>query len=213
MFTGLRAIKILYLYCANSSPNKCQKMKILYEPWPWYVAGPLIGLTVPLLLMIGNKKLGVSSTLRHICAACIPTSRIPLFQYNWKKESWSLYFVTGILLGGFIGGYLLSNPEPVDISHATSEYLSSFGIDVKRGGLLPGELFSWAGLATLKGVLLMIVGGFLVGFGTRYARGCTSGHGIFGLSTLQWPSLIATISFFVGGILFSRFVLPSILEL
>lgn len=186
-------------------------MEFLYKPWPWYVTGPVIGLTVPLLLVLGNKRLGISSTLRHICAACVPAS-IPLFKYNWRSEIWSLYFAGGVLLGGFVGGYLFANPEPVAISADTQAYLATFGIG-QQNGLMPQELFNWNSLATLKGILLMVVGGFMVGFGTRYARGCTSGHGIMGLSALQWPSLIATMSFFGGGTLFALFVLPHILEL
>ncbi len=186
-------------------------MDFLYKPWPWYVAGPLIGLTVPLLLLMGNKKLGVSSTLRQICAACIP-SKLPLLNYDWKKESWNLIFVAGVLIGGFLGGVVFANPAAVAISSSTSAYLQSRGL-TDLHGLMPQELFNWSALVTLKGFLLMIVGGFLVGFGTRYARGCTSGHGITGLSALQWPSLLATASFFAGGILFSHFVLPFILDL
>lgn len=186
-------------------------MEILLKPWPWYVAGPIIGLTVPLLLLMGNKRLGISSSLRHICAACVPSS-ISLFNYDWKKEIWSLYFTGGVLIGGLIGGILLANPENVTISASTIDYLKSQGVNDLRG-LMPAELFNWNSLVSLKGILLMVVGGFLVGFGTRYARGCTSGHGILGLSALQWPSLIATGSFFLGGILFSRFVLPYILSL
>lgn len=186
-------------------------MDFLYKPWPWYLAGPVIGLSVPLLLFLGNKRLGVSSTLRHICAACVPAS-LPLFTYDWKKEIWNLYFVGGILIGGIIGGVVFANPEPVAISSGTLEYIQSFGISQQQG-LMPVELFNWNELLTSRGFLLMIVGGFLVGFGTRYARGCTSGHGIMGLSALQWPSLVATASFFIGGILFSHFVLPYILAL
>jgi uncharacterized membrane protein YedE/YeeE len=186
-------------------------MELLYKPWPWYVAGPIIGLSVPALLLLGNKKLGVSSTMRQICAACVPAG-IPFLQYDWKKDSWNLFFVFGILIGGFIGGSLLANPNPVLISQDTINLLASQGVK-NVNGLLPAELFSWQTLLSLKGFLLMVAGGFLVGFGTRYARGCTSGHGILGLSALQWPSLVSTISFFVGGILFSHFVLPYILAL
>jgi uncharacterized membrane protein YedE/YeeE len=186
-------------------------MEFLYKPWPWYIAGPVIGISVPLLLFLGNKRLGISSSLRHICAACVPAS-LALFSYDWKKEIWNLYFVGGVLIGGVIGGVVLANPEPVAISQSTSAYIETFGIS-EQTGLMPIELFSWSELVTTRGFLLMIVGGFLVGFGTRYARGCTSGHGIMGLSALQWPSLVATASFFIGGILFSKFVLPYILML
>ncbi|HCW06035.1 MAG TPA: hypothetical protein DGG95_01575 [Cytophagales bacterium] len=186
-------------------------MDLLFKPWPWYVAGPIIGATVPLLLWLGNKRLGISSTLRHVCAACLP-AKISLFNYDWKKELWSFFFAGGLLLGGFIGGVVFANPEPVNVSASTAEYFSSIGIS-KAKNLMPVEFFNWNSLATAKGFLMMMVGGFLVGFGTRYAQGCTSGHGILGLSALQWPSLVATASFFIGGILFSRFVLPLILAL
>ena len=186
-------------------------MEFLLAPWPWYIAGPVIGLAVPLLLLMGNKKLGISSTLRQICAACVP-ARIPLFQYDWKKDSWNLFFVGGVLVGGLLGGVVLANPKPVALSASTMAYIAQFNI-AHETGLMPASLFAWQELATVKGWLLMVLGGFLVGFGTRYARGCTSGHGITGLSALQWPSLLATCSFFLGGILFSRFILPFILAL
>jgi uncharacterized protein len=186
-------------------------MEILYEPWPWYVAGPIIGLTVPALLLLGNKTLGISSTLRQICAACYP-AKIPFLNYDWKKEIWNLYFAGGILIGGFLGGYLFSNPDAVELAQSTTMYLKSLGLNDPKG-LLPEEVFNWQTLVSLKGFLIIIIGGFLVGFGTRYAGGCTSGHGILGLSALQWPSLVATASFFIGGIIFSRFVLPYILTL
>ncbi len=191
--------------------NFFYSMDLLYKPWPWYVAGPIIGLTVPTLLWMGNKRLGISSSLRHICAACVPT-KIPLFNYNWKNEIWSFFFAGGLLIGGLIGGWLFANPNPVAISSKTVDYFSSFGIHHQRG-LMPEEIYNWKTLLSLKGFLLMIVGGFFVGFGTRYAQGCTSGHGILGLSALQWPSLVATASFFLGGIVFSHFVLPYILML
>lgn len=186
-------------------------MQIFYSPWPWYVAGPIIGITVPLLLILGNKRLGISTTLRQVCAACFP-SDIPLFNYDWKKDRWNLYFVGGVAIGGFVGGVLFANPDPVAISTSTVSFLQTQGIQ-NFTGLMPVELFNWNTLTNIKGILLKVAGGFLVGFGTRYARGCTSGHGILGLSALQWPSLIATASFFMGGILFSHFVLPLILSL
>jgi len=186
-------------------------MNWIYEPWPWYVAGPLIGATVPLLLLLGNKKLGISSSLRHACAAIFPAN-ISLFKYDWKKESWNLLFVVGLFIGGYIGGSVLANPNPVAISRNTQNYLSSFGIQ-SVPGLMPTELFKWQTLLSFKGFLLMVMGGFLVGFRTRYARVCTTAHDMLGLSALQWPSLVATASFFVGGILFSKFILPYILAL
>lgn len=183
----------------------------LSQPWPWYVSGPLIGLTVPALLLLGNKAFGVSSSLRHICAACIP-AKIPFFQYDWKKEIWNLFFVAGILLGGIVVAVFLQNPEPVSVNPKLVIELRQYGIN-KYEGLVPADLFNWSNVLTLKGFIMMVVGGFLVGFGTRYAGGCTSGHAIMGLSNLQWPSLVATISFMAGGFLVANLILPFILKL
>ncbi|MEI9910274.1 MAG: YeeE/YedE thiosulfate transporter family protein [Bacteroidota bacterium] len=183
----------------------------LRQPWPWYVAGPLIGLMVPLLLVLGNKSFGISSSLRHICAACIPAN-IPFFKYDWKKEIWNLFFVTGVFIGGVLAASLLSNPGAILIHPKLAEELAGYGI-TNREGLVPKDLFNWDTLLSVKGIILMVFGGFLVGFGTRYAGGCTSGHAIMGLSTLQWPSLIATISFMAGGFIVANLILPLILKL
>ena len=181
------------------------------QPWPWYIAGPLIGLMVPLLLISGNKTFGISSSLRHVCAACFPAN-IPFFQYNWKKEIWNLFFVAGILLGGFIAASLLSNHQSIIVNPALVKELHQYGISNYKG-LVPAELFNWHSLITLRGFLLMVVGGFLVGFGTRYAGGCTSGHSIMGLANLQWPSLVATCCFMAGGFLMTHLLLPFIMRL
>jgi uncharacterized protein len=187
-------------------------MELLYKPWPWYLAGAVIGLTVPALLLLGNKRLGISSTLRHLCAACVPAN-IPLFEYDWKSQRWNLFFAVGILIGGFLGGYVFADPQaPVAVGEETKELFRGWGL-MDQTGLMPREVFSWSHLFTVPGFMMIVVGGFLVGFGTRYAGGCTSGHGIFGLSALQWPSLVATVCFFLGGILVSHFVLPYILAL
>lgn len=186
-------------------------LEFLKQPWPWYIAGPLIGLTVPALLLLGNKSFGISSSLRHICAACLP-AKIPFFQYDWKKEMWNLFFVTGILLGGVIVYFFLQNPGPVQVAPKLAEELQQYGI-TNYNGLVPSDLFNWSDILSLKGLIMMIGGGFLVGFGTRYAGGCTSGHAIMGLSNLQWPSLVATISFMAGGFFVANLVLPLILKL
>lgn len=186
-------------------------LELIKQPWPWYIAGPLIGLTVPTLLILGNKSFGISASLRHICAACIP-SNVPFFQYNWKKEAWNLFFVFGIFLGGIIAANILTNPNPIEIHPSLQAELANYGINNYQN-LVPIDIFNWNNLLSAKGCILMIVGGFLVGFGTRYAGGCTSGHAIMGLSTLQWPSLIATISFMLGGFIMANLLLPIILSL
>ncbi len=186
-------------------------LELITQPWPWYVAGPLIGLTVPTLLLIGNKSFGISSSLRHICAACFPAD-IPFFKYNWKNEIWNLVFVLGVFFGGMIATRFLENPNAFVLSEKTIADLKALGIK-DFGGLMPADLFTVAELFTLKGFVFFVVGGFMVGFGTRYAGGCTSGHAIMGLSNLQWPSLVATCCFMAGGIFMTHLVLPHILKL
>jgi uncharacterized membrane protein YedE/YeeE len=181
------------------------------QPWPWYVAGPLLGLMVPVLLIAGNKTLGISSSLRHICAACFPAN-ISFFKYNWKKEVWNLFFVAGIIAGAFIAIQFLSFNTHVDVNPKLAEALNKYGIN-NYDHLAPIELFSWPSLLTLRGFITLVFGGFLVGFGTRYAGGCTSGHSIMGLSNLQWPSLVATVCFMAGGFIMANLILPFILNL
>lgn len=183
----------------------------ILKPWPWYVAGPLIGLTVPTLLLIGNKSFGISSSLRHVCAACIPAN-IPFFKYDWKKEIWNLVFVLGVFVGGILATNFLENPNTFVLSEATIADLKAFGIK-DFSGLMPADLFSIETLFTAKGFIFFILGGFLVGFGTRYAGGCTSGHAIMGLSNLQIPSLIATCCFMVGGFAMTHLIMPVIFRL
>ena len=186
-------------------------LDFLKQPWPWYIAGPVIGLAVPALLLLGNKSFGVSASLRHVCAACFP-AKIPFFQYDWKKEVWNLFFVVGIALGGLMVLLFFQNPEPVQVNPKLATELQQYGI-TNFDGLVPTQLFNWNDLLSLKSLIMMVGGGFLIGFGTRYAGGCTSGHAIMGISNLQLPSLIATICFMAGGFFFSNLILPYILKL
>jgi hypothetical protein len=181
-------------------------MEWLFEPWPWYVSGPLIGITVPILLLAGNKLLGISSSLRHTCAAVAPAG-IAFLKYNWKEEIWNLFFVAGIFLGGFLGGKVLDSGKPVDINPETRKAIEAMDIHSFEG-LVPADLYNWEAFGTLQGWLVIVLGGFLIGFGSRYAGGCTSGHAIMGLSSLQFASLITVIFFFIGGLLMTWFIAP-----
>jgi uncharacterized membrane protein YedE/YeeE len=186
-------------------------IEFITQPWPWYVAGPLIGLTVPTLLILGNKTFGISSSMRHVCAACIP-AKIPFFQYDWKKEIWNLVFVLGIFFGAVIATQLFSNPEDIIVSEKLVNDIKQYGI-TDYSHLIPVDIINWESLITLRGFIMIVIGGFMVGFGTRYGGGCTSGHAIMGLSSLQWPSLVATCCFMIGGIVMANFILPFILSI
>jgi hypothetical protein len=178
------------------------------HPLPWYIAGPLIGLVVPALLLLGNKAFGISSNFRHICAAVVP-GRIEFFSHDWKKTGlWNLVFLSGVFVGAMIAAMVA--PPPVQISAHTVDALRAIGVH-DFSGLAPHDVFAWSSLLTLRGFLCIIVGGFLVGFGTAYAGGCTSGHAIAGLADGQLPSLLAVIGFFAGGLATTFLLLPRIL--
>ncbi|MAZ36702.1 MAG: hypothetical protein CL842_04550 [Crocinitomicaceae bacterium] len=187
-------------------------MDFIFSSWPWYVSGPLIGLMVPAMLYIGNKSFGVSSTLRSMCSMCVPL-HVDLYRKNdWKNDIWNLVFLAGILMGGIVAGNFMTDGSPIVLGEATVERLSSMGI-TDLSSLLPQEVFNWDDVFTLRLFIIAIVGGFFVGFGARYAGGCTSGHAIMGLSLFQLASLIAVIGFFIGGLFMTYFMLPTILSL
>ena len=145
-----------------------------------------------------------------MCAAVLP-GRIPYFDYNWREKGlWNLIFVGGVIAGGFLAGMFIPTDAPLTLSQATIADLSALGIS-DFNGLVPAEFFSWSALSSPASIILIVLGGFLVGFGTRYAGGCTSGHAIMGLSMLQKPSLYATIAFFIGGLLVTHFILPLVI--
>lgn len=185
-------------------------MEWVRHPWPWYVAGPLLGLFAPLLLLAGNKLFGLSNNLRHTCAALCP-GNVDYFRYDWRRDGgWNLVFAVGVVVGGVLAGVVFANPEPIAIADETRATLAALGIR-DFTGLMPGDVFAWSSLGTLRGFALVVVGGFLVGFGTAYAGGCTSGHGITGVADLQPASLVALLGFFAGGILGTFLLLPMVL--
>ena len=179
------------------------------SPWPWYVSGPLIGLLVPALLLAGNRLFGVSGALRHACSIVAP-GRIAFFRHDWKSTGlWNLVFVAGIVFGGFLAQRVLGSGD-LEIAAGTKATLAQLGVH-SFSGLAPADIFSWSGLLTLRGFVSIVGGGFLVGFGSGWAGGCTSGHLISGLAAGEVPSLVAAISFYAGGILCTYLVLPILL--
>ncbi len=145
----------------------------LMQPWPWWFSGILVGLTVPLLFLLAGKSFGISTSFQEVGAMCGPCNLDYLRNHKWRSGIWTLVFAVGIGIGGFITVRFLSS-EPVEF--------------------LPESFVS------VGGAVRLLFGGVLVGFGTRYAGGCTSGHSITGIANLNWPSLVATIFFFVGGL-------------
>lgn len=183
-------------------------IEFLSQPWAWYVSGPAIAFVMFLLLWAGGR-FGVSSTLRSMCAIGGAGKKVKFFDFDWISQIWNLVFVAGAVIGGFIADQFLSNPNALALSQNTISDLSNLGVNFD-GGLAPMEIFNWSSLFTVKGFLIMIVGGFCIGFGTRWAGGCTSGHAISGLSNLQVASLIAVIGFFIGGLLMTHILFPII---
>jgi len=186
-------------------------MDFLAAFWPWYITGPLIGLYVPVLYILKNRHFGVSSSFRDICAAAL-RPKAEYFQYGWKDHQWRIIFVAGIAIGGFLTRATLKTSALEEISPHTLSMLTSIGVK-DFSTLIPGDLFSLDRLLTLRSLLLVVLGGFLVGFGTRYAEGCTSGHSIHGIATFQRTSLIATAAFFLGGLISTYLLLPVIIRM
>jgi hypothetical protein len=184
-------------------------MEFIFEPWPWYVAGPLIALIMFFLIFMG-KKFGMSSNLETICTLCGAGKKARYFDFDWKSQRWNLVVAVGAVIGGFIGAHLLSNGSAVAINPETISNLRDLGFQSAGGSYLPDELFSLNALTDIKSLAILLIGGILIGFGARYAAGCTSGHAISGLSNLQLPSLIAVIGFFIGGLLMVHVIFPLI---
>jgi uncharacterized protein len=185
-------------------------LDLISGPWPWYVAGPLIGAMVPVFLILGNRGFGVSSNFRHACAAVAPV-RPDFLRYDWRRAGgWNLVFALGILAGGYIAAFVIGHPDTVAISPATQRDLAALGI-TETTGFVPSQIFAFEAMLSWRGFAFLILGGFLVGFGTAYAGGCTSGHGVAGLANFQLASLIAVIGFFTGGLLGTFLLLPLLL--
>jgi len=184
-------------------------MDVLTQTWPWYVSGFLIGI-VMLLLNYFGKVFGMSSNLRTLCTIAGADKFADFFKFAWKAQRWNLAVLVGAMLGGFVAVHYMSNPSNVDINPKTIEQLATLGIDAPNGKLAPQVLFGNQIFESPKMILILLIGGILIGFGSRYAGGCTSGHAISGLSNLQIPSLKAVIGFFVGGLIMAHFLLPLI---
>jgi uncharacterized membrane protein YedE/YeeE len=184
-------------------------MNVFFQTWPWYVSGFLIGLIMLSLIFFG-KQFGMSSNLETLCSMSGLGKKVSYFNFDWKTNKWNLMVVIGAMLGGFVAVNFMSDPTNVTINPATVYQLSTLGIDAPDGKLAPDALFGNQIFESPKSIFILLIGGMLIGFGTRYAGGCTSGHAISGLSNLQLPSLKAVIGFFIGGLIMAHFILPLI---
>ena len=184
-------------------------MYSFYGTWPWYISGLLIA-AVMLSLIYFGKTFGMSSNLRTLCSVMGAGKASEFFRFDWKAQRWNLVVVLGAMIGGWIAVNYLSDGSGVQLNPQTVAELRQMNIDEPNGKLLPDTLTSAEALQSPKILGILLLGGLLVGFGTRYAGGCTSGHAITGLSNLQLPSLIAVIGFFIGGLLMSWLLLPLI---
>ncbi len=182
--------------------------EFITQSWSWWFSGLMISFVMFLLLFFG-KSFGFSSNLRTICAVVGAGKTVKFFDFNWRTQIWNLVFLLGAIIGGIISGTLLKNETPVQISSATISNLQELGF-VAPESMQPNEIFGFDAVFSIKGFLILSMGGLLVGFGTRYAGGCTSGHAISGLSDLQLPSLVAVIGFFAGGLLMTHLIFPLI---
>ncbi len=188
-------------------------MSIIQQPWHWSFSGFVISL-VMLLLLLFNKSFGMSANLRTLCTVAGAGKKHKFFNFDWKSQRWNLILLLGAVIGGFLASTVMKSPEPINISESTLTHLQQLGVERPENGnsnFIPESLFNFEALLTVKGLIMMVLGGFLIGFGARWAGGCTSGHAISGLSNLQLPSLIAVIGFFIGGLLMTHLLLPLIL--
>jgi uncharacterized membrane protein YedE/YeeE len=182
-------------------------MSILFQTWPWYISGFIIGMIMLCLTYFG-KHFGMSSNLESLCSMSGLGKKVAYFNFDWKANKWNLTVVVGAMIGGFVAVHFMSDPTNVAINPTTIEQLAALGIDAPNGKLAPNVLFGNQIFESPKSILILLVGGILIGFGTRYAGGCTSGHAISGLSNLQLPSLKAVIGFFIGGLIMVHLLLP-----
>lgn len=185
-------------------------MDFLQQPFSWYIAGPLIAVNLFLLLYFG-QRFGVSTGMKTTCAALGAGKTIPFFNYNWKNEAWLLMYLAGSIIGGLIAVEFMNAGAPVEVSEKTAAALRALHIEANHS-FEPAEIFAVQQLLTLKGWAILLGGGMLIGFGTRWANGCTSGHAISGLSDFQLPSLVAVIGFFIGGLVMTHFFIPLIFK-
>lgn len=206
-----------------------QVQEFISQPWPWWMGGITIGTTLYLLLKF-NKDFGLSANLRTMCAADGAGKYSDFFEFEWGKQGWNLMVALGAMFGGYIAANYFGGDGLAHISQAAINTLNEIsgeqlltqdnvhivpGKDLVLGLGIPEfwDLYSWNSLFSVRGLIIIVGGGFLVGFGARYAGGCTSGHAISGIANMQLPSLVAVVGFFVGGLIMTWLILPHILRI
>ena len=157
---------------------------------PWYISGPLIGLTVPLLLIVNEKQFGTSSSFRFIGSKLFKKTKY--FIYKNEIDAWQFHFAIGLVISSII------IPTLIDIENISKiEENSTYGLINKK-------------IYDFSNIFIFFIGGMFIGYGSRYANGCTAGHCIMGISQFSLSSLISTVSFFIGGLFVSHIIIPII---
>lgn len=203
-------------------------VQFISQPWPWWMGAFVIGFALFFLLYF-DKEFGLSANLRTMCAADGAYEVSDFFNFDWQKQGWNLMVALGAAIGGYFASTYFGGDGMAHVSEAAVRTFNDIaGQDILKYGevpIVPGKdilhpeidpfwnLYSWRSLFTLRGLIIIVGGGFMIGFGARYAGGCTSGHAISGLADLQLPSLVAVIGFFVGGLIMTWLILPYILRI
>ncbi len=104
---------------------------------------------------------------------CGADEKANFFDFNWRAQKWNLTVIVGAAIGGFIAMNFLTEDPAVAINPETVSILQGLGFQSAGEAYLPDELFCLEALTDWKALPILIIGGFLLGFGARWAGGCT----------------------------------------
>lgn len=159
---------------------------LLLERWSPYIAGIGIGILSWFTFLLSDKPIGCSTSFVTTSGMIEKlfqgdkVNRKAYYQKHIPAINWQLLFVIGIFIGAFLSAWLSGQFE---FRWLPQKWLSKFG------------------LTPVLRTTTAFLGGILMGLGSRWANGCTSGHGISGAMQLTVSSWLATICFFAGGLI------------
>ena len=143
---------------------------MLHDQLAWYVAGPVLGLCVVACRLLFNARLGVTGGFSELVGQLSKRS----VRFDWRG-----WFAIGIFAGGAVFALVAGGPDFHGYGWLTDAFTGSDRI--------------WI-------VPILLVAGFLIGYGAKVAGGCTSGNGLSGTAALSPASLAATATFFATAI-------------